>query len=137
MGAPYYGAYTAALALNGASKIVQLDTGTTNYAVYAIYSGSTPIRALLYNSDYYTGGARSSVRFTLKGISASSVTARRLAGTSATARVDQGGVVTIAGQHFANGTCVMEGIQSLETTTVIDKAATFTVAASEALLITL
>jgi hypothetical protein len=137
MGAPYYGAYTAALALNGATQITQLDNGTSDYATYIIYKDDTPIRALLYNSVYYTTGTRGSMNFTLSGISATSVVARRLAGGSATARVDQGGIVTIAGQTFTGGTCVKEGTELLETTTVTSGRATFSVAASEALLIEL
>ncbi|KAJ5923149.1 hypothetical protein N7454_008394 [Penicillium verhagenii] len=137
MGAPYYGAYTAALALNGATQITQLDNGTSDYATYIIYKNDTPVRALLYNSDYYTTGNRSSMNFTLSGLSATSVVARRLAGGSATARVDQGGIVTIAGQTFTGGTCVKAGTELLETTTVTSGRATFSVAASEVLLIEL
>ena len=74
MGAPYYGAYFATMALAGADNIAPLDDGTTSYAVYAIYKGGKPIRALLYNSDYYTSGTRPSQTFTLTGLSSASVT---------------------------------------------------------------
>lgn len=137
MGAPFYGAYMASLALSGASHIAEIETGSSTHAAYAIYSGVTPVRVLLYNSDYYTTGTRGSVTFDISGITNPTVTARRLTSSSATDRVDQGANVTIAGQSFANGSCTKTGDESLETTTVSSGQATFTVAASEALLISL
>lgn len=141
MGAPYYGAYTAALALSGASRITQLDTGDTPYAAYAIYkSDNNPVRVLLYNSDYYTGGTRGSANFTLTGIPGSSgsttVSAVRLTGDAATARVDRGGSVSIAGQAFEDGSCVIQGEKVVEEMAVeAGGVATFNVASSEALLV--
>ena len=135
MGAPYYGAYFATMALADADQIAPLDSQTTAYAAYAIYKSGAPVRVLLYNSDYYTSGTRSSQTYTLSGISASSVTAKRLTAPYATSRVDYGQNPTVAGQTFANGTCDIQGTQSVETTTVSAGKATFTVAASEALLI--
>ncbi len=38
MGAPYYGAYFATMALAGADQIAPLDDQTAAYAAYAIYS---------------------------------------------------------------------------------------------------
>jgi hypothetical protein len=137
MGAPYYGAYMASLALSGASQIAEFDTGDPRYAAYAIYSGDTPVKVLLYNSDYFTGGSRDSVNFTISGIPDTSATAQRLTSSSSTNRVDQGATVTIAGQWFANGTCIQTGTESLETTAVSGGEATFTVAAAEALLISI
>lgn len=136
MGAPYYGAYTAALTLSGASQLAQLDAGDSPYAVYTVYNNAgNPIRALLYNSEYYTTGSRDSVSVTLSGIPSTTASARRLTGNAATARVDQGGNITIAGLTFANGSCVIQGSEVVEKYTVNDGMATFNVAASEALLV--
>ena len=137
MGTPFYGAYFAALALANADKIALLDSAGTNYAAYAIYKNNVPTKVLLYNSDYYTSGTRPSQSFTLSGIpaSATSVTAKRLTAPYATSRQDQGQNPTVAGQTFANGTCVVQGVAKTETTAVVGGSATFAVAASEALLV--
>jgi hypothetical protein len=78
MGSPYYGAYFATMALANADQIAPLDAQDTAYAAYAIYKSGAPVRALLYNSDYYISGTRSSQTYTLSGLSSSSVTAKRL-----------------------------------------------------------
>ncbi|TVY15567.1 Beta-glucuronidase [Lachnellula arida] len=139
MGAPYYGAYAAVAALAGGSYISALDTGSTNYAAYIIYdSARTPLRALLYNSDYYAGtGTRGSQSFALQGLAAASgsVRAKRLTAAGAGSRVDEGSNPTFGGQTFANGTCVVGGTEVFESTAVVGGGATFTVAASEALLL--
>ncbi|KAJ5211519.1 uncharacterized protein N7498_003165 [Penicillium cinerascens] len=137
MGSPYYGAYFATMALANADQIAPLDSQDTPYAAYAIYKSGTPVRALLYNSDYYTAtnGTRTSQTYTLSGLYSSSVTAKRLTALYATSRVDQGENPTVAGQTFANGTCAIEGTESVETVIVSAGKATFTLAASEALLV--
>jgi len=135
MGSPYYGAYFAAMTLANADRIAPLDNAKTAYAAYAVYKRNQLVRVLLYNSDYYTSGARSSQTFTLIGLSATTVTGKRLTAASATSRQDQGGNPTVAGQTFANGTCVVQGTLAVESTTVTNGSASFTVAASEALLI--
>lgn len=135
MGAPYYGAYFATLALAGADQIAPLDDGTTNYAAYGIYKGGVPTKVLLYNSDYYASGIRSSQVYNLTGLNVSQLSFKRLTAPYATSRQDQGGNPTVGGQTFANGTCVLQGDAKVETTTVSSGAASFTVAASEALLI--
>ena len=136
MGAPYYGAYFATMALAGADHIAPLDSQTTAYAAYAIYSSGSPVRVLLYNSDYYTTGTRTAQTFVLSGLSGlSTVTAKRLTAPYATSRVDQGGNPTVGGQTFANGTCTIQGTPVVETATVSGAKATFTVSASEALLV--
>ncbi|KAH8593538.1 hypothetical protein B0O99DRAFT_662702 [Bisporella sp. PMI_857] len=135
MGSPYFGAYFATMALAGADQIAPLDDYTTNYAAYSIYKAGTPIRVLLYNSDYYTSGTRSSQTYTLSGLSSSSVTAKRLTAPYATSRIDQGQNPTVAGQTFGNGTCTIQGTGVVETTTASAGRATFTVQASEALLV--
>ncbi|CDM30448.1 CAZyme family GH79 [Penicillium roqueforti] len=137
IGSPYYGAYFASMALANADQIAPLDSQDTAYAAYALYKASVPVRVLLYNSDYYisTSGTRSSQIYTLSGLFSSGVTAKRLTAPYATSRVDQGQNPTVAGQTFANGTCIIQGIESIETVTVSGGKATFTVAASEALLV--
>ncbi|TVY28276.1 Beta-glucuronidase [Lachnellula hyalina] len=138
MGAPYYGAYAAVAALAGGSYISALDDGSTNYAVYIIYdSARKPLRALLYNSDYYAvgTGTRGSQSFVLQGLTAASVKAKRLTAAGAGSRVDQGSNPTFGGQTFANVTCAIGGTEVFESTAVVTGAATFTVAASEALLL--
>lgn len=137
MGAPYYGAYVATAALAGADQIAPLDGQNDGYAAYAIYKDGSPIRVLLYNSDYYTDGTRPSQTYTLTGLTGDSVSAKRLTAASATSRVDEGDSPTFAGQTFADGTCEIQGTQEVESATVSGGQATFTLAASEALLITL
>ncbi|KAJ5420584.1 hypothetical protein N7465_003103 [Penicillium sp. CMV-2018d] len=137
IGSPYYGAYFATMALANADQIAPLDSQDTAYAAYAIYKAGVPIRVLLYNSDYYisASGTRSSQIYTLSGLSSPSVTAKRLTAPYATSRVDRGENPTVGGQTFANGTCTIQGTESVETVTVSGGKATFTVAASEALLV--
>lgn len=135
MGAPYYGAYFATLALANADQIAPLDDQTTAYAAYAIYKNGSPTKVLLYNSDYYTSGTRSSQTFTLGGLSSSSVTAKRLTAPYATSRQDRGQNPTFGGQTFVNGTCAIQGTAVTETNTVSSGKATLTVGASEALLV--
>ncbi|KAJ5283932.1 hypothetical protein N7505_001912 [Penicillium chrysogenum] len=137
IGSPYYGAYFATMALANADQIASLDSQDTAYAAYAIYKAGAPVRVLLYNSDYYisTSGRRSSQTYTLSRLSSASVTAKRLTAPYATSRVDQGQNPTVAGQTFVNGTCTIQGTESVETVTVSGGKATFTVAASEALLV--
>ncbi|KAE8336550.1 hypothetical protein BDV24DRAFT_178432 [Aspergillus arachidicola] len=135
MGAPYYGAYFATMALANADQIAPLDDQTTPYAAYAIYQDGAPSRILLYNSEYYTNGTRPSQTFTLSGLTSSSVSAKRLTAPYSTSRVDQGQVPTVAGRAFANETCVIQGDEVIETSTVSSGSATFTLSASEALLV--
>ncbi|KAI0170125.1 hypothetical protein BJ166DRAFT_608229 [Pestalotiopsis sp. NC0098] len=138
MGAPYYGAYAAAAVLAKASYLTALDDGSTNYAAYVTYdSAKAPLRALLYNSDYYSGsGTRSSQSFVLTGLkAASSVRAKRLTATSALSRQDQGQIPSFGGQSFTDGTCVVNGSETYETAAVSNGQASFTVSASEALVV--
>ncbi|KAJ5799581.1 CAZyme family GH79 [Penicillium psychrosexuale] len=120
IGSPYYGAYFASMVLANADQIAPLDSQDTAYAAYAIYKAGVPIRVLLYNSDYYisTSGTRSSQVYTLSGLLSSSVTAKRPTAPYATSRVDQGQNPTVAGQTFANGTCIIQGTESIETVAV-------------------
>lgn len=137
MGAPYYGAYAATALLAKASYLTALDDGTTNYAAYVSFSSDgTPLRALLYNSDYFSGsGSRSSQSFNIGGLSGSSLKAKRLTAESAMSRVDQGGKVTYGGQTFTDGSCKVAGTESTESLSVSNGQVTITLKASEALLI--
>ncbi|KAJ5624035.1 hypothetical protein N7510_000344 [Penicillium lagena] len=135
MGSPYYGAYFASMALANADQIAPLDAQDTPYAAYAIYKAGSPAKVLLYNSEYYASGTRPTQTFTLTGLSASEVTGKRLTAAYATSRVDEGENPTVAGQTFENGTCTIQGTETIETATVSAGKATFTVGASEALLI--
>ncbi|KAI0456696.1 hypothetical protein F5B21DRAFT_122430 [Xylaria acuta] len=137
MGAPYYGAYAATSFLASAASLTALDDGNSNYATYVAFdSTGAPLRALLYNSDYYSGsGTRSSQSFELKGLAGSSVRAKRLVGDSAVARVDQGGKVTFGSQTFTDGDCNISGSETFETLTVSGGQATVPLKASEALLV--
>lgn len=139
MGAPYYGAYIATAALAQGAYISTLDTGDTNYAVYVIYGqDGKPLRALLYNSDYYAGdGTRGNETFALNNLRSSitNVKAKRLTAESALSRVDRGQNPTFGGQVFDNVTCKIDGTETYETTPVTGGSAQFTLAASEALLV--
>ncbi|GAM89130.1 hypothetical protein ANO11243_071650 [Dothideomycetidae sp. 11243] len=136
IGAPYYGAYFATLALAGATQIAPLDTGTNNFAGYVVYTGQVAKRVLLINSNYYSGsGARTAQSFTLTGLNCTGVTAKRLTAPASTSRQDQGQNPTLAGQTFENGTCTIQGEAMVETTSVEDGRAVFKLKASEALLV--
>ncbi|CAK3924095.1 glycoside hydrolase family 79 [Lecanosticta acicola] len=135
IGAPYYGAYFATLALAGADQIAPLDTFSTTYGAWAIYSGGKITKVLLYNSDYYASGTRSTQTFTLSGLSGASVRATRLTAPFSTSQQDQGQNPTVGGQTFQNGTCEIQGTAVQETGTVKEGQVTFTLAASEALLV--
>ena len=139
MGAPYYGAYAATAALAGGSYISALDNGSTAYAGYVVYDADkTPIKALLYNSDYYDGsGTRGSQVFSLEGLAvgAGTLKAKRLTAPSADSRIDEGGNPTWGGQTFANATCIINGTEVFESVVVVGSEALVTVNASEAVLV--
>ncbi|KAK3376893.1 hypothetical protein B0T24DRAFT_525475 [Lasiosphaeria ovina] len=139
MGAPYYGAYAAVALMAGASYLTALDTGKTNYAGYASFDASgTPLRVLLYNSDYFSGsGTRSSQSFTMTGLmpTATALKAKRLTAASASSRADQGNDISFGGQYFRNVTCAAGGTETYESTTVTGGQATFSLQATEALLV--
>ncbi|RDW63196.1 glycosyl hydrolase family 79 C-terminal domain-containing protein [Aspergillus mulundensis] len=134
-GAPYYGAYFATMALAHADQIAPLDDQSSSLAAYAIYQGGSPVKVLLYNSAYYTSGTRPSETFTLTGLASSTVTAKRLTAPYSTSRVDRGESPTVAGQTFGNGDCGVLGEEVVESVDVQGGQASFTVGASEALLV--
>lgn len=138
MGAPYYGAYFATQALANVSYISQLDEGTTRYAAYALYDDSKAVnKVLLYNSDYYISGIRPAQNITLTGLTGPRAAATRLTAEYATSRQDQGQVPKVGGQSFEDGTCAIQGSAVVENAVVMNGEATFSVGASEALLVSL
>ncbi|KAK4226038.1 beta-glucuronidase [Podospora fimiseda] len=137
MGNPYYGAYFITMALAQADRIAPLDNMSTNYGGYVIYKDNKPIRVLLVNSDYYETGTRGRQTYTLNGLTSTSVTAKRLTGASATARQDRGQSASVDGKTFEDGTCKKVGAEKTERVSVSGGSVTFTMNASEALLVNL
>ncbi|KAJ5475373.1 hypothetical protein N7539_008439 [Penicillium diatomitis] len=136
--APYYGGYFAALALAGGDHIIELDSGNSSHAQYVIYSHGCPIKAILVNTDYFSGsGVRSCSKITLNGLSAGSQvrTLRMTAASSDVTTNDPGIYPTIGGQHFSNVDCSSVGDLKYERGAVRGGQVTLTVAASEALLV--
>lgn len=138
MGAPYYGAAFVSefLGTNG-TRVAMLDDGTTAIGVYAIYDANTPVRLLVYNSNYFdTTGTRSSAAVALSALGTrTALRAKRLTAPAATSRVDEGGVVTIGGAGTFSSTCTALGTQTFETVEVSGGAASVTLMASEALIV--
>ncbi|KAL1841906.1 hypothetical protein VTJ49DRAFT_6428 [Mycothermus thermophilus] len=139
MGAPYWGATAAVATLAGARTVAALDNGSGMHAAYATFDvEGHPLRVLLYNSNYYTGGMRTSERFTLTGLgslSGTTVRAKRLTANSSGSRADRGADITFGGQYWTNGTCVLGGTERFETARVENGQVSFDVRAAEALLV--
>ena len=137
MGTPYYGAYAATAFMAGGTTMSTLDSGSSNYGAYVVFdSAGKPLRALLLNSDYYSGsGTRGTVTFVMSGLSGTTVKAKRLTAASANSRADHEDSISFGGQKFANGTCVIGGTAVYETTTLAGGSGTFVVSASEALVV--
>lgn len=92
----------------------------------------------MINSDFYNGtGTRGSQTLVLGGLTGGKeVKAKRLTAGNASSRVDQGSDPSFGGQVVANGTCVIGGKEIFERVIVGGEGtASFTVAASEALLV--
>lgn len=94
---------------------------------------------LLYNSDYYTSGTRSSQQWVISNLPGAVVNAVRLTSSSATAVGSTGAAnrPNISGLGFTDGTCVPSGQETPEVSNVVCGSATFTVAATEMLLLEL
>ncbi|KAI0674810.1 hypothetical protein C8Q78DRAFT_965262 [Trametes maxima] len=137
---PYYGAVFVSefLGTDGA-KMAMLDNGSSDLAVYAVYSSSnTPLRLLVLNSEYFDGtGTRGSASVSFTGLSTSSGTkqAKRLTAPNATSRVDQGAAVTIGGSGAFGTNCAKTGNENTEPVAVSGNALTVSVRASEALIV--
>ncbi|THU83937.1 hypothetical protein K435DRAFT_929295 [Dendrothele bispora CBS 962.96] len=139
-GAPFYGvAFVSEFLGTDGTKVAMLDNGTGAVASYVVYnSANTPVRLLVYNSNYYDGtGTRSStsVTFTGGGIPSSGAkTAKRLTAPNATSRVDMGARVTIGSGGTFDGNCNAIGTQVRENVAV-NGGLTVSVSASEALIV--
>lgn len=95
-------------------------------------------KVVLINSDFYDGsGTRSLQNFVLTGLKGSNVQAKRLTAKTSLARQASGDAPTFAGQSLGDTTCGLSGKKVVESVTVREKSANFTLAASEALLIML
>ncbi|SPO00782.1 uncharacterized protein DNG_03530 [Cephalotrichum gorgonifer] len=140
---PFYGSYMAALALHDGDHIVATDPGTGPYAQYVIYRCGKPLKAILINTDYYSGtGERGETTFTLTGLKKGLPALKALRMTAPSSEVnassassDPAQAATIGGQVFDNENCNLVGEQDLEQVKVVGGRATFVVAASEALLV--
>ncbi|OHF04681.1 hypothetical protein CORC01_00152 [Colletotrichum orchidophilum] len=137
MGNPYVGAYAATAFMASAQHVAALDDGKSAFAAYVTYDAAgAPLRALLYNSNYYNGtGTRDPESFVLSGLTAARVQSKRVTAASALARQDRGSKASFGQQYFNDGTCTIGGTETFETTMVSGGQATFSVAASEALLV--
>ena len=126
----------AASFLAGGASIAVLDDGSSSYGGYVVFSeNEKPFKILLYNSDYYDGdGDRSSQTIILTGLTASTVSAKRLTASSATS-TQSGGGLSFGGQTFVDATCDIEGSEVVETISVNEGQAAFQLASSEALLL--
>ena len=137
-GAPFYGVWTVSQFLgNDGSTIAMLDDGTGAVATYAVFnSAGKPLRALVYNSAYFSGsGTRSSASVTLTGLSSGNKSGLRLTAPASTSRVDQGAAVTIGGALTFDGNCNTVGSPVNETVSVSGGQATVTLKASEAFIL--
>ncbi|KAI1859136.1 hypothetical protein JX265_010613 [Neoarthrinium moseri] len=139
--APFYGGYFAALALSGGDHIIASDNGTDSYAQYIIYKDGSPFKAVLVNTDYYSGtGDRNQTTFTLTGLSCSKTvkTLRMTAPSSdytTTADTSVAQQLTIGGRYFSNKDCAAIGEEHFEEVKTSGGKASFTVGASEALIV--
>lgn len=121
------------------TRIAMLDDGTSSIGIYAVYGpSSAPLRVLVYNSEYFTGGARPESVVTLSGLRAengSKVSVKRLTAISATSRTDQEGGVVIGTNGTFDSSCGATGLQGFESSSVSAGNANVTVGASEAVIV--
>ncbi len=137
---PYYGAaFVSEFLGTDGTTLAALDGGTSAIATYAVYSGAgAPLRLLVVNTNYFDGsGTRAATSVTFTGLSGGAVTkaAKRLTAPDATARTDEGTLVTIGGNGTFSGACVRQGTQGTESVAVSGGALTVSVLASEALIV--
>ncbi|KAH9820531.1 family 79 glycoside hydrolase [Melampsora americana] len=143
IGAPYYGAYFAALALNGIDGISQLDDGKSPYGAYLLTQQSKPVRILLYNSRYRLEGSESKVTMNvdLSGfkLSNQAFPVLRLQARSSESRSDQGDKTpNVSGLQFSSKDCAkIPGPQTNETAILKDGTLKIAVTDSEAVIIQL
>jgi hypothetical protein len=93
--APFYGGFVSALALDGGDQIVAGDDGKSNYAQYVIFSKGKPVKAVLINTDYYSGeGTRSKTSFTMTGLRDKQIEAVRFTAASSEVTTQPGNTTT-------------------------------------------
>ena len=138
MYSPYYGAAFVSefLGTDGAT-LAALDGGTSAIATYAVYSSAgAPLRLLVVNTNYFDGsGTRAATSVAFSGLSGTTKAAKRLTAPDATARTDEGALVTIGGNGTFSSACVGQGTQARESVMVSGGALTVSVLASEALIV--
>ncbi|TLD10910.1 hypothetical protein PgNI_06550 [Pyricularia grisea] len=117
---PFYGGYTAALAVAGGDEINASDYGTDLFAQYVIYKDGKPLKVVLVNTDYYSGsGTRNVTQFTMTGLTVDKASAIRMAAPSSVTettldQVDASLEPSIGGQYFANADCSIQGERKVE-----------------------
>lgn len=135
------GAYFAAAALAHADHISQLDTSSSDIAVYAFHSGDAVNKLALLNMAYYpnttTTGTRSeqSVSFTGVPSSVQQVSVKRLTAPYSTSLTEAGDAVTFYGHSFSDADCGIRGNEAVEWVQVDGGSIVVVVRASEAVLI--
>ncbi|KAH6672089.1 hypothetical protein B0J14DRAFT_618426 [Halenospora varia] len=140
---PFYGAYLAVLAVAGGDQILESDTGNTSYAQYVIYKKGKPVKAVLINTDYFSGnGTRTASSFTMTGLRDGTVRAIRMTGSSSELRASvvhnqPSFLPTIGGQYFSDRDCALVGEPAAENARVSSGEVAFTLKASEAMLVSL
>ncbi|KAH8694363.1 hypothetical protein BGZ61DRAFT_352180 [Ilyonectria robusta] len=138
--APFYGGYFATLAISGGDKIIESDPGNDSFSQYIIYRNGSPYKAVLINTEYYSGiGHRNSTTFKLTGLSSSVVKGLRMTASSSETTIETNqkfkGQPVIGGQYFSNDNCAILGKQKYEHFKVSKGKAKIVLAASEAMLI--
>ncbi|KAH8894279.1 hypothetical protein GQ53DRAFT_780328 [Thozetella sp. PMI_491] len=138
--APFYGGYFSALAISGADKIIESDSGNNSFSQYVMYRNNHPYKVVLINTDYYSGtGNRSSTTFELTGLSSSVVKALRMTAFSSETTIEtnrtSAGQPVIGGQYFSNDDCAIIGEQMYESFVVSKGKAKIALAASEAVIL--
>ena len=136
--APYYGAYFVSLFLGSEnnSRLIMLDPGNTSLAAYLIFNANgAPLRALLYNSDYFTSGIRSNSTFTLNlSGNLASVRIKRISAPSATSLGTDGELAIGGGLRFDNS-CVRTGNDGSESLRTNGRSVVVAVQGTEAAIV--
>lgn len=131
------GAIFAAQALDSVTSMTQLDSGSANVAVYALYvnNESAPSRFVVYNSAYYVNGTRPTSSIDLTGITGSNLQASLLTAPSAYSQQEKGDKITLAGVSYDDTTCQASGSATTSSVAIQSGKATVTIGSSQALLL--
>jgi hypothetical protein len=88
----------AALALGRGDHIIAGDAGNDAYAQYVVYQNGKPSKAVLINTEYYSGnGTRAAASFTLSGLSSHTVKALRMTAASSLVTTSRDAIGTSSG----------------------------------------